>query len=73
MGETDTCSRTSKRNYLARSKDVCWPFMDLEKSYDRIDRARLCTALRVCGFGGRLLLLKDVQSFYVNSKACVRG
>ncbi len=44
--------------------------MDLEKAYEKIDRDGLWTALRLYGLGGRLL--KRVQSFYVNSRACVR-
>ena len=48
--------------YLANGKYLFWAFMDLEKAYDTIDR--------VYGVGGKLL--KAVQSFYVDSRACVR-
>ena len=44
--------------------------MDLEKAYDRVDRDALWQVLRLYGVGGKLL--KTVQSFYVNSRACVR-
>ena len=44
--------------------------MDLEKAYDTIDRNGMLQMLRVYGVGGKLL--KAVQSFYVDSMACVR-
>ena len=44
-------------------------FMDLEKSYDTIDRHGICQMLRLYGVGGKLL--KAVQCFYVDSGACV--
>ena len=44
--------------------------MDLEKAYDTIDRHGMWQMLRV--YGVRLKLLKAVQSFYVDSRACVR-
>ena len=53
--------------YLANGKDV---FMDLEKAYDiSIDRHGMWQMLRVYGVVGKLL--KAVQSFYVDSRACV--
>ena len=56
--------------FLAKGREVYWAFMDLEKAYDRIDRVALWQVLRMYGVGGKLL--KGVQSFYVNSRACVR-
>ena len=56
--------------YLAKGKDVFWAFMDLEKAYDKVDREALWRVLRLYGVGGKLL--KAVQSFYVDSRACVR-
>ena len=56
--------------YLANGKDVFFAFMDLEKAYDTIDRYGLWQMLRVYGVGGKWL--KAVQSFYVDSMACVR-
>ena len=44
--------------------------MDLEKAYDTIDRHGMWKMLRVYGVGEKLL--KAVQSFYVDSRACVR-
>ena len=44
--------------------------MDLEKAYDTIDRHGMWQMLRVYGVGEKLL--KAVQSFYVDSRACVR-
>ena len=55
---------------LANGKDVFWGFMDLEKAYDAIDRHGLWQMLRVYGVGVKLL--KAVQNFYVDSRACVR-
>ena len=56
--------------YLANGKDVFCAFMDLEKAYDTIDRHGMWQILRVYGVGGKLL--KAVQSFYVDSRGCVR-
>ena len=44
--------------------------MDLEKAYDNIDRHGMWQMQRVYGVRGKLL--KAVQSFYVDSRACVR-
>ena len=44
--------------------------MDLEKAYDTIDRHGMLKMVRVHGVRGKLL--KAVQSFYVDSWACVR-
>ena len=46
--------------YLANGKDVFYAFMDLEKTYDTIDRHGTWQMLRVYGVGGKLL--KAVQS-----------
>ena len=35
--------------YQANGKDVFWPFMDLEKAYDAIDRHGMWQMLRVYG------------------------
>ena len=56
--------------YLANGKDVFWAFIDLEKAYNTIDRHGMWQMLRVYGVGGKLL--KAVQSFYVDRRACVR-
>ena len=44
--------------------------MDLEKTYNIIDRQGMWLMLRVYRVGGKLL--KAVQSFYVDSRAYVR-
>ena len=44
-------------------------FMDLEKAYDTIDLHGMWQMLRVYGVGRKLL--KAVQSFYIDSRACV--
>ena len=56
--------------YLANGKDVFWAFMALEKASDTIDRHGMWQMLRVYGVGRKLL--KAEQSFYVDSRACVR-
>ena len=43
--------------------------MNLEKAYDTIDRHGMWQMLRGYGVGGKLL--KAVQSFYLDSRACV--
>ena len=55
--------------YPANGKDVFWAFMYLEKSYDTIDRHGMWQMLRVYGVGAKFL--KAVQSFYIDSRACV--
>ena len=55
--------------YLANWKVVLCAFMNLEKAYDTtIDQHGMWQIVRV--YGGKLL--KAVQSFYVDSRACVR-
>ena len=44
--------------------------MDLKKAYDRISKEALWQVLRLYGAGGELQ--KAVQSFYADSKTCVR-
>ena len=56
--------------YLANGKDVFLAFMDLEKTYDAIDRDGVWQMLRVYGVGGKLM--KAMQSFYVDSRVCMR-
>ena len=55
---------------LANGKDVFCAHMDLEKAYDMIDRHGMWQMLRVYGVGRKLL--KAVQSFYIDSRACVQ-
>ena len=56
--------------FLSKGKDLFWAFMDLEKAYGRMDRDALWQVLRLYEVGGKLL--KAVQSFYADSKACIR-
>ena len=44
--------------------------MDLEKAHDTIDRYGTWQMIRLYGVGGKLL--KAVQSFYRDNRACVR-
>ena len=44
--------------------------MDLEKAYEKIDQHGMWKMLRVYGVMGKLF--KAVQSFYIESRACVR-
>ena len=63
-------ARQMCEKYLANEKGAFWAFMELEKAYYTIDRHGMWQMLRVYGVGGKLL--KAVQSFYVDSRACVR-
>ena len=45
-------------------------FMDLEKTYDRVNMEALWQVLRMYDVGGKLL--NGIKSVYVNSLACVR-
>ena len=57
--------------YLANGKDVFWVFMDLVKTYNTIDQNGMWQMLRVYGVGAKLL--KAVQSFFIDSRVCVRS
>ena len=56
--------------HLANGKCAFWAFMELEEAYDTIDRQGMRQMLRVYGVGGKLL--KGIQNFYADSRACVR-
>ena len=45
-------------------------FMDLEKTYDKVNREALWQVLRMYNVGG--ILFNDIKSVYVNSLARVR-
>ena len=47
--------------YMDVNREVYLVFMDLEKSYDKIDKRVLWQVMRIYSFGGNLL--KVVQSF----------
>ena len=51
-------------------EDVFWAFMDSDKAYYMINQHGMWQMLRVYGVGRKLL--KPVQSFYVDSRVCVR-
>ena len=56
--------------FLAKNKKLYVAFMDLEKAYDKVEWEALWEVLKIYGVGGKLL--KAVQAFYRNSRACVR-
>ncbi len=56
--------------YLGKDKKLYAAFMDLQKAYDRVDREALWSVLKIYGVGGQLL--KGIQAFYREAKACVR-
>ena len=60
------------KKYLGKGWGVYFAILDLdlEKTYDRVDRNAMWNVLRLYGIGGRLL--RGVKSLYVGSKACVR-
>ncbi len=55
--------------YLEKDRKLFAAFMDLKKTYDRVDRKGLWGTLRVYGVGGQLL--KGIRSFYENASASV--
>ena len=69
MGQVIAVRQACKK-YLANGKDAFWALMNLEKSDDTVDRHGMWKMLRVYGVCGKLL--KAVQSFYVDSRVCVR-
>ncbi|KAK3893161.1 hypothetical protein Pcinc_003002 [Petrolisthes cinctipes] len=56
--------------YIGKGKKLYAAFMDLEKAYDRVDRKAMTEVLRIYGVGGPLL--KGIEAFYADAKACVR-
>ena len=54
---------------LSDGKENIWAFMDLEKANGTIDRHGMWRMLRMFRVRGKLL--KVVQSFYIDSRACV--
>ena len=52
--------------YLTDGKYVFWAFVDLKKAYDTIGMAHAKSV------GNWRKLLKAVQSYYVDCRACVR-
>ena len=62
--------RQRREKYLGKGNDGYFAFLDLEKTYGRVDRDAVWNVLRLYGIGGRLL--RGVKSLYVVSKACVR-
>ena len=55
--------------YLANRKDVFCTCMNSEKAYDTTDRHGMWHMLRLYGVMGNFL--KALQSFYIDSRACV--
>ena len=70
MHGPSVCRKQECAKYLANLKDVFWAFMNLETAYDAIDRHGLWQMLIVYAVGGNFM--KAVQSFHVDSRACVR-
>ena len=52
-----------------KRKKVFVVLMDLEKTYDRVDRERLWKVIRMYGVDGKLL--RAVKSMYEDAKATV--
>ena len=62
--------RQVSEKYLANGKDVFRAFIYRENAYDTIHLHGMWQMLRVYRVGGKLM--KAVQCFYVDSRACVR-
>ena len=56
--------------YTEGGKELHLAFIDLEKAYDRVDRAALWKVMELYGVGEKLR--KAVESMYEEGKACVR-
>ena len=56
--------------FLVKEKNLFWFFMDLENSYDRVDRDALWQVMQLYGVCGKLL--KAVHSYNVGIKACFK-
>ncbi len=56
--------------YLEKDRKLFAAFMNLEKTYHRVDRKGLYDILRVYGVGGQLL--EGIRSFYKNASASVQ-
>ena len=54
---------------MKNENDVFCALMNLEKAYDTTDWHGMLKMLRVYGFRGKVL--KAVQRFFVNNRACV--
>ncbi len=55
---------------MGKDKKLYAAFMDLEKTYDRVNREALWSVLQIYDVGGQLL--KGIQAFYREANACVR-
>ena len=62
--------KTIVERYIGKRRKLYAAFMDLEKAYDRVDRKALWDVMKIYGVGGKLL--RAVQAFYENSRACVK-
>ena len=56
--------------FVDKTKCLYVAYMDLEQTYDRIDRYAMWRVLGMYGINGQLL--KAVQSLYEKCEACVR-
>ena len=63
------CRKASLSKVPSKWEVVFWAFMDSENANNTIDWHGMWQMLRVYGVGGKLL---KVQSFYIDSRACVR-
>ena len=72
MGFVDQIFTLKQISEKAQEKKcrVCVGFMDLEKVYDRVNRAELWQILRMYDVGGKLL--NGINDIYINSLAYVR-
>ena len=70
MDQVFAIRQVCEKYSIANGKIVFRAFMDLEKAYDTIDWHGMWQILRVREVEGKLL--KAMQSFHVDSRACVR-
>ncbi len=56
--------------YLGKARKLYAAFMDLEETYDRVDREALWNVLKICGVGGQSV--EGIMAFYRVASACVK-
>ncbi len=70
MCGSDIFRQDGSREDISKRKKLYAAFMDLEKTYDRVDWLALWDVLKIHSVGGQLL--NAIKSFYEEASACVK-
>ena len=62
-------TRIMQERFLAKKKDLYFPFVDLEKEFDRVPRQVVTSALRKVGL--EEWIIRVVKALYENAKSTV--